>query len=66
MTRKEVRAKIAEYITENPQLTYRDIAAKLDCSISTVSGIAKEFNISRVLVEADLLKLTREEADNGR
>jgi len=30
MTRKEVRAKIAEYITENPQLTYRDITAKLD------------------------------------
>jgi DNA-binding MurR/RpiR family transcriptional regulator len=60
MTRQEARQKVAEYITANPHFSYRQIAEKLQCSLSTVSTIAREFGVSRqraALSEADLSKL---------
>jgi uncharacterized protein YerC len=61
MTRKEVRKKVAEYIALHPELTYRRISEKLDCSLCTIGRIAREFSISRhqhkPISEADLSKL---------
>ena len=60
MTRKEARQKVAEYIKTHPELTYEQIAEKLQCGQSTIGGIAREFQIRRqhiALSEADLSKL---------
>jgi hypothetical protein len=42
-------------------MTYRQISEKLDCGLSTIGRIAREFNISRQknkpITEADLSKL---------
>jgi hypothetical protein len=60
MTRKEVRRKLAQFIADNPQLSYKALSLKLNCAISTVATIAREYEIRRqrpALTEADLTKL---------
>lgn len=60
MTRKEVRTKIAEYLRLHPTESYKSVALKLNCSVSTISNIAREYNVSRIrkpLADADLAKL---------
>jgi DNA-binding MurR/RpiR family transcriptional regulator len=61
MTNREARQQVAEYIHTHPQMTYRQISEKLDCGLSTIGRIAREFNISRQknkpITEADLSKL---------
>jgi hypothetical protein len=61
MTRKEVRRTIAQFIADNPQLSYKALSLKLNCAISTVATIAREYEICRqrrALTEADLTKLS--------
>jgi|NGEPerStandDraft_6_1074524.scaffolds.fasta_scaffold129365_1 hypothetical protein len=61
MTSKEVRRKLAQFIADNPQLSYKALSLKLNCAISTVATIAREYEIRRqrpALTEADLTKLT--------
>jgi DNA invertase Pin-like site-specific DNA recombinase len=60
LTRKEARQIVAEYIQNHPELTYKQIAEKLNCGLSTVGNIASEFKIRRqhlALSEVDLSKL---------
>jgi hypothetical protein len=61
MTRKEVRRKVAQIIADNPQLSYKALSLKLNCAVSTVATIAREYEIRRqrpALTEADLTKLS--------
>ena len=44
---KEVREKVAQYIRDHESETFQQIAATLGLAISTLSGIAKEFGLSR-------------------
>ncbi len=60
MTRREVRQKIAQYLKTHPELTYKQLAEKLNCGLSTVGNIAREFGIERqrkALTDADLSSL---------
>jgi DNA invertase Pin-like site-specific DNA recombinase len=60
MTRKKVRQTIAEYLGAHPELTYKQVAEKLNCGLSTVGNIAREFGIARqrkALSDADLSSL---------
>jgi DNA invertase Pin-like site-specific DNA recombinase len=47
MTRKEARQLLAEYLKQHPELSYREIAETLNCGLSTVAGVAREFGVSR-------------------
>lgn len=47
MTRKEARERIADYLKANPHMTYREVSAKLNCGLSTIGKIAREFGITR-------------------
>ena len=61
MTRKEARQLLAEYLKQHPELSYRDVAEKLNCGLSTVGGVAREFGVrrQRKAFDADYLsKLT--------
>lgn len=61
MTRKEVRHKVAQFIADNPQLSYKALSLKLNCAVSTIATIARENEIRRqrpALSEADLAKLS--------
>ena len=61
MTRREARKSLAEYLKENPTISYKDVAEKLNCSLSTVGGVAREFGVRRQRkpLDADCLsKLT--------
>ena len=61
MTRKEVRRSVVQFIADNPQLSYKALSLKLNCAISTVATIAREYEICRqrrALTEADLTKLS--------
>lgn len=44
----ENRLKLAEYIRNNPNVTFKVIAAKVGCSLSTVAAVAREHHISRM------------------
>jgi IS30 family transposase len=60
MTQKEVRRRVAQFISDNPQLSYREIGLKLDRAPSTIAAIAHEHGITRqhaALTDADLTKL---------
>ena len=60
MTRKEVRDKVADYIRNHPQESYKAIGLKLECSASTVNNIVREHRIVRkrsALNETDLSRL---------
>jgi hypothetical protein len=57
MSHKEVRAAIAEYLRNHPELSYKQLALKLNCATSTVATIAREHGITRqrkALSDADL------------
>ena len=47
MTRKEARQLLAEYLKQHPEPSYRDVAEKLNCGLSTVGGVAREFGVRR-------------------
>ena len=60
MKRKEVRAKVAEYVAAHPELTYKKIGDKLNCSGTVIATIAQEYGVvrqRRALSQADLSKL---------
>ena len=60
MTRKEVRRKVAQFISDNPQLSYKAMSRTLNCAVSTIATIARENEIRRqrpAISEADLNKL---------
>jgi DNA invertase Pin-like site-specific DNA recombinase len=46
-TRGEVRRVIAEFIRNNPHLSYKELASRLGCSTSTIYLIAKEHGVCR-------------------
>jgi hypothetical protein len=46
-TRTEARAKIAEYLRNHPQVSYRQLALTLNCSVSTIATISRQQGISR-------------------
>ena len=61
MTRKEVRRQLAQFISDNPRLSYKALSLKLNCAVSTIATIAREYGIRRqrpALTEADLTKLS--------
>jgi putative heme iron utilization protein len=61
----EQRAKVAEFMRAHPEVTYREIAETLQCSLETLTAIAKEYGCgrSRKKLTADvverLVKLTK-------
>jgi hypothetical protein len=59
MTAVQVRATVAEYVADHPELTYSAVAEKLRCHPSTVSAICRAFGIvrSRRLRAKDLERL---------
>jgi len=60
MTRKEVRRTVAQFIADNPHLSYKAIGLKLNRAVSTIATIAREYGITRqrpALTDADLTKL---------
>lgn len=60
MTRKEVRQQVAQFIADNPQLSYKTLGLMLNCAASTIATIAYEHGITRqrpALSDADLTKL---------
>jgi hypothetical protein len=57
MSHKKVRAAIAEYLKNHPELSYKEVALKLNCATSTVATIARQHGITRqrrALSDADL------------
>jgi uncharacterized protein YerC len=57
-TIEETRAKLADYIRNNPAMTYRHIAVKLGCSVATISSCARDHGIKRQpRIVLDLSKL---------
>jgi len=53
----EVRNKVAAYIAAHPELSYKTISEKLDCSESTIATIARAAGINRrprVMANLDL------------
>lgn len=57
MSHKEARAAIAEYLKNHPELSYKEVALKLNCATSTVGTIACQHGITRqrkALSDADL------------
>ena len=51
MTRKEVRDRVAEFIKQHPELTYKQIADQLGdgCNKATIAAIAREYDIRRIM-----------------
>lgn len=59
-TRTEARATIAEYLRNHPEVSFKDLALTLNCSISTIATIARQHGIVRqrkALTIADTAKL---------
>jgi DNA-binding MurR/RpiR family transcriptional regulator len=59
-TRTEARTKIAEYLKAHPEVSYKELAAKLGCAASTIATIAHKAGIVRqrkALNLADVSKL---------
>jgi hypothetical protein len=59
-TRAEARAKIAEYLRNHPEVSFKELALTLDCSISTIATIARQHGVVRqrkALTTADTVKL---------
>ena len=48
MTKAQMRARIARYITEHPEKTYQQIADTVGCSQPTIAKIAVEFGVRRL------------------
>jgi len=64
MTKQEMKEKLAKYIRKNPQMAYREIAAKVGISLPVVSAIAREFGIYRRKGGWKKNKLTEESLAN--
>lgn len=59
-TRTEARAKIAEYLTSHPEVSFKELALTLSCSLSTIATIARQHGVVRqrkALTTADVAKL---------
>jgi hypothetical protein len=59
-TRTEARAKIAEYLKIHPEVSFKELAVTLNCSISTIATIARQHGVVRqrkALTTADVAKL---------
>ncbi len=50
---RQAQRELAEYIRNNPQLTWFDIAVNKSVSICTVSKTAKLFGLSRTMRKTD-------------
>ena len=64
MTTKQVRDAVATFIRNNPQQTYKEIAAVVKVAPSTIGSIAREYNIRRprsAITEENLAALMSEE-----
>jgi hypothetical protein len=46
-TNEEVRKAIAKHLADNPGETYKAVARRIGCSMSTIYHIAKEYGIKR-------------------
>jgi DNA-binding IclR family transcriptional regulator len=56
----EAQRKLAEFAENNPHLSYKELAERLECSQQTVSRACLKFGVRRKrgpLTEADLAKL---------
>jgi DeoR/GlpR family transcriptional regulator of sugar metabolism len=56
----EAQRKLAEYAENNPHLSYKELADRLECSQQTVSRACLKFGVRRKrgpLTDADLAKL---------
>lgn len=59
-TRTEARTAIAEYLRSHPEISFKELALTLDCSISTIATIARQHGVVRqrkALTTADTAKL---------
>ena len=59
-TRTEARAKIAEYLRSHPEISFKELALTLNCSLSTIATIARQHGVVRqrkALTTADTAKL---------
>lgn len=58
--RTEARAIIAEYLRSHPEVSFKELALTLKCSLSTVATIARQHGVVRqrkALTTADAAKL---------
>lgn len=59
-SRTEARAKIASYLKAHPEVSFKELALTLNCSLSTIAAIARQHGIVRqrkALTTADAAKL---------
>jgi DNA invertase Pin-like site-specific DNA recombinase len=47
-TNKAVRDTIAKHLLDNPNETYKAVARRIGCSMSTVYNIAREYGVKRM------------------
>ena len=52
------RSRIAEYLNAHPEVSYKELAATLNCSMSTIATIAREHHVVRQRKALNLDDLT--------
>ena len=45
--RKQAREKIANFLRDNPDVTYQTLADQLDCSVAAIGKLATQFKVRR-------------------
>lgn len=58
--RTEARATIANYLKTHPEVSFKELALTLNCSLSTIATIARQHGVVRqrkALTTADAAKL---------
>ena len=60
--RTEARATIASYLKTHPEVSFKELALTLNCSLSTIATIARQHGVVRqrkALTTADAAKFER-------
>jgi hypothetical protein len=58
--RTEARATVAKYLRDHPEISFKELALTLNCSLSTIATIARQHGVVRqrkALTIADTAKL---------
>ncbi len=58
--RTEARATVAKYLSDHPEISFKEVALTLNCSLSTIATIARQHGVVRqrkALTIADTAKL---------
>lgn len=61
-TKEEVKVAIAKYLQDHPDVTYKELAERLGCGMSTITNIAGEYGIRRThrRIDESVLELLKE------